>query len=51
VKKLDEAMYQIRSAAAIAFENEPDILEEFKSIIKKKSSKKKETDAPATPTK
>ena len=40
LKQLDDAMYQMRAAAAIEFENEPDILDEFKSIIKKSVKKK-----------
>lgn len=43
VKEINKTMYIIRKAAAIAFQNQPEILQQFKPVTHKKSSTKTET--------
>jgi hypothetical protein len=43
VKEINKTMFIIRKAAAIAFQDQPEILQQFKPVTRKKSSAKTET--------
>jgi len=47
VKEINKTMFIIRKAAAIAFQDKPEILQQFKPVTRKKSSAKAEPETPA----
>ncbi len=48
VKEINKTMFIIRKAAAIAFQDKPEILQQFKPVTRKKSSAKTETTTETT---